>query len=172
MIIKSLKIHIILILMITFTGCSVHYVPQPYPVGGDRVPPLKVKQAVDIINTQIDTKFKVPIGPDKYMKGNLREWTDTAVQVLKTELKKNDIAVSDGASKMLKLSVTRVNMFSGTWNTRCILYIKVETGDGYAKEFEGNNLSPEGFQIAGPFAVTNAVAAMLNNDKILGYLEK
>ncbi len=172
MIFKPLKIHIILILIITFTGCSIHYAPQPYPVGRDMVPTLKVKQAVDIINTQTDTKFKVPIGPKKYMKGNLREWTDTAVEVLKTELKKNDIAISDGASKMLKLSITRVNMFGGTWNTRCILYLKVETGDGYTKEFEGNNLSPEGFQVAGPFAVTNAVAAMLNNDKILGYLKK
>ena len=166
MIFKLLKINIILILAIIFTGCSIHYVPQPYPVGRDMVPKLKVKQAVDIINSQSKTKFKIPIGPHEYMRGNLQAWTDTAVEVLKTELKKNDIAVSDGAAKKLKLSVTRVNIFSGTWNTQCILYLKVETGDGYAKEFEGNNLSPEGFQVAGPFAVTNAVAAMLNNDKI------
>ena len=94
------------------------------------------------------------------------------MEVLKTELKKNDITVSEDAPKVLKLTVTKVYMFCGTWNARCILYLRVETGDGYTKEFEGNNSSPEGYKGAGPLAVTKAVAAMLNNDKILGYLRK
>ncbi|NVM20743.1 MAG: hypothetical protein HWN68_03050 [Desulfobacterales bacterium] len=170
---RPCKMLLILILLITCSGCSTRYVPQPYPIKPEMVPNLSAAQAVAIVNVQTDTKFKVPIGPDGHMKGNLREWTDTAVEVLKTELKKNDITISEDAPKVLKLSVTKVYMFCGTmWNARCILYLKVETGDGYAKEFEGNNFSLEGFKGASPFAVTKAVAAMLNNDKILSYLKK
>jgi len=129
-------------------------------------------QAVSIINAQTQEKFKARVGEDTYIKGDLREWTDAAVEVLKTELRKNDIAVSEAAPKVLKLAITKVYMFWGRWSVRCVLYLKVETGDGYAKEFEGNNSSPEGFRGASPLAVTKAVVAMLNDDRILGYLKK
>ena len=163
-----------LILLITCSGCSPRFVPQPYPMKPEMVPELSASQPVTIVNAQRRKSFKVPIGPDDNMKGNLRKWTDTAVEVLKTELKKNDIVISEDAPKVLNLAITKVYMFSESvmWNARCVLYLKVETGDGYSKEFEGNSFSLDGYRGASPLAVTKAVAAMLNDDNILGYLKK
>lgn len=170
----SCKILMMLILLITCSGCSARYVPQPYPMKSEMVPELSASQAVTIVNAQNRKWFKVPIGPNAHMKGNLRKWTNIAVEVLKTELKKNDIIISGGAPKVLKLAITKVYMFCGSvmWNARCVLYLKVETGDGYTKEFEGNNFSVNGYRGASPLAVTKAVAAMLNDGNILGYLKK
>jgi hypothetical protein len=137
------------------------------------VPEFGVRQAITIVNAQKSKTFKVPIGPDENMKGNLKQWTNTAVEVLKTELKKHDMTISEDAPKVLKLAITKVHMFSGVraWNTRCVVYLQAETGDGYIKEYEGSSFSLEGYREASPLAVTKAVAAMLHDNTILAYLK-
>ena len=73
-------------------------------------------------------------------------------------------------TKELKLAITRVNLFWGAWAIRCILSLRVETGDGYIQEFEGNNASPSTLYRACDGAVTKAVAALLNDGQIRQYL--
>jgi len=93
-----------------------------------------------------------------------------AAGLLKVELEKRGTKITKGAPKELRVSISRVNLFWGAWAIRCILYLSVETGDGYSKEYEGNNTSPWTLYRACDGAVTKAVAALLNDGKIRSYL--
>ena len=77
----------------------------------------------------------------------------------------------ENAQKELKLTVTQARLYWGFSAIRCIVYLKVETGDGYSNEFEGNNASPATLYRACDGAITRAVAAMLNDDMILNYIK-
>ena len=101
--------------------------------------------------------------------GNLKMWTDTAVGLTKSELEKREVAVIEGLSKTLKLSITRANL---VWKFRvveCMLNLNVETGDGYAVNFEVTNASTDLYDSCDG-AVTKAVAAMFCDDGIRNYL--
>jgi hypothetical protein len=148
-------------------------VPREYPINPVMVPELSVSQPVSLINGQSDNK-EILIGKymgHKYM-GNFTEWTDVAVSLLQTELQKRDINVTEDAPKLLKLSITQAEIIPGMWAIRCILNLKVETGDGYTVDLEGNNASPATLYRAIDGAVTRAVTALLNDDNILDYLKK
>ena len=72
---------------------------------------------------------------------DLHQWTDTAVDLLKTELENRGMVVADGEQKELRLAITDAKVYMGFWLMRCILYLKVETGDGYVNEFKANKAS-------------------------------
>ncbi|MGA1840654.1 MAG: hypothetical protein ACMUIU_08515 [bacterium] len=170
---RQWKITIIFFLLVVFCGCTHHYVPREYPINPAMVPELNVSQPIRLINVQPDNKETL-LG--KYMghkwMGNLTEWTDVAVSLLRTELQKRDINVTEDASKELKLNITKAELIWGAWAIRCILNLRVETGDGYTVDLEGNNASPATLYRAIDGAVTKAVTAMLNDDNILNYLKK
>lgn len=162
---------LIFFLLMVFCGCTHHYVPREYPINPVMVPEFSVSQPVSLINVQTDNKT---IRIHKYFghkwTGNLTEWTGTAVSLLNTELQKRGISISEDASKVLKLSITQAEIIQGAWAIRCILNLKVETGDGYTADFEGNNASPATLYRAIDGAITRAVTALLNDDNILKYL--
>jgi hypothetical protein len=81
------------------------------------------------------------------------------------------ITVTGDAEKELKLSVTHANGYQGFAALRCIITLRVETGEGYTKEFEGNNTSPWTLYRACDGAVTKAIEAMLNDEEILKYIK-
>ncbi len=75
--------------------------------------------------------------------GDLKSWTNTAISLLRVELEKRGFRITTDAKKELKLAITPDPKVIGVANflTRCILYLKVETGKGYIKQYEGNNIS-------------------------------
>ena len=111
---RQWKITIIFFLLVVFYGCTHHYMPREYPINPAMVPELNVSQPVRLINMQTDNK-EILIGKHmghKWM-GNLTEWTDVAVSLLRTELQKRNIDVTEDAPKVLKLSITRAELISG-----------------------------------------------------------
>ena len=170
---RIFKIIVIFVLLIAFMGCSKVYKPSQYPLKTGMIPEFRGGQPVNILNVQTNTR-KIMLCREGYTNvyGNLHDWTETAVGLLKTELEKRDIVVAEDAPKVLKLAVNKANIYPGFCSMRCILYLKVETGDGYIAEFEGNNLSPWDYKRASSGAMTRAVGAMLNDNKILNYLKE
>lgn len=166
------KVVIVFILLTGFSGCTHYYVPKQYPMKPGMVPEFSASQRVTIINAQT-SKGKILIGAQAGHKwiGDLQKWTDTAAGLLKTELEKRGATVTEGAPKVIKLAITKANLYWGVLQIRCILYLEAETGDGYTGEFEGNNASGWTLYRACDGAVTRAVAAMLNDDKILSYIK-
>jgi hypothetical protein len=110
--------------------------------------------------------------------GDLNEWTNQAIELLSHELTQRKVSLSRDAAKTLRLAVTRGTLSSELTGVRCIIVLRVTTGEGYSKEYEGNNIhraSPFGEMAryyAGANALTEAVIALLNDDAIIRYLQE
>jgi len=172
MLVRLCKNFVITVQLIVFLGCTHYYVPQQYPLKLEMIPEFKGNQPISVKNTHTSNNIVLlgSQGGHKWM-GDLQKWTDTAVGLFKSELGKRDVIITEDAQKELKLTVTKANIYWGFAAIRCIVYLKVETGDGYTREFEGNNPSPWTLYRACDGAITRAVAAMLNDDMILNYIK-
>lgn len=169
---KTCKLFILFILFVFSFGCTHYYVPNQHPVTPGMVPDFSGHDSVAVINTYESGKMTLigTQGAHKWM-GDMRLWTDTAVGVLENELQLRGIKVTGEGAKELKLAITHANVYWGFATIRCILSLKVETGEGYTNIFEGNNSSPWTLYRACDGAVTRAVEAMLNDENILKYLK-
>lgn len=163
---------IIIIFLTAIFGCTHYYTPKQYPLKPGMVEKLRTNQPVTIVNDQPDTENKIigGQGGHKWL-GNLNQWTDTAIRLLKSEFEKRDITVVENSPKVLYLKINDANFYWGFFQIRCILYLTARTGGGYENEFKGNNASGWTIYRAADGAVTRAVAAMLNDHKIREYLE-
>ncbi len=155
-----------------FMGCTHFYAPKQYPLKPEMIPELSGSGAVTVLNGYTGPKVLL-IGAQgaHSWKGDMQKWTGTAVGLLKSELQKRGFDITQGAPKELKLVVTRANLYWGFAAIRCILFLEVETSDGYTNEYEGNNASGWTLDRACDGAVTRAIAAMLKDEKILAYLK-
>ena len=164
----SRKLLVLLMILFGFAGCTGRLVVKQYPMEEGMVPNFVGRQPVNVINAQ-DSAEEVlisQIGVHKYLV-DLQKVTDTAIKVLESELHERNIVTTIEAEKKIELAITDVDLGFA----RCILYLKVETGDGYTRVFTGYNNSPWKINRACGGAVTRAVAAMLNDDTILAYLK-
>jgi hypothetical protein len=163
------------LLLFSVFGCTRYYNPTEttFPINESMVPKISGKGAIIIKNNQIHGKEFVLVSQSgTTWKGDLGKWTDTAVSYLTVELAKRNLIVTETAPKILKVSITDANAIFATWIIRCKLNMRVETGDGYIKEFVGNNTSPGTLFRAADGAVMRAVVAALNDQGIVAYLEK
>ena len=169
---KACWLFFLLTIMVLPIGCTHYYVPTQHPVTKGMVPDFSSISGVAVTNTYTSGKMTLigTQGVHKWM-GDMQLWTDTAVGVLEKELQLREINTEGEAAKELKLTVTHANTYWGFTSIRCILFMKVETGEGYENTFEGNNSSPWTLYRACDGAVTRAVEAMLNDDKILQYIK-
>jgi hypothetical protein len=164
-------------LLLVMSGCAVSHTPQVEPVEEGSLPQIQGKGTITIANVQPDTNVREfgRAGMGK-LQGDLHTWTEIAAQLLTTELTKAGLKVQAGGQKSIKISVVDLKLdVSGIdfvaamakGNAR----IKVETGDGYSKEYEGekNALRPPN---ACEKAVTEAVVNMLKDENIIAYLKK
>lgn len=163
---------IVFVLMLA-VGCTHMVVPKEYPVDQQKVPEFTADKPIDIINAQ-DKKEKVLLGTNighKFM-GNLREFTDTAIDTLKTELNKRDIRTSQDAEKKLKVAVTKIHFESGFSGFSCDVTIRIETNDGYIGDVEGHDTNFWYLFPAIHGALNHAVVALLNDASVLAYLQR
>ena len=175
---RQLNTSILLIVIACLIGCTHNYSVKPFPIKPGLIPDMNIDNSVHIVNAQDEGTINVfyRIGGSKWV-GDLSEWTHNAVELLKFEMKKRDIVISEDATKVLKLSITEGKLDSEFAGIRCIVQLKVQAGNGYTQTYEGNhrNSSPFAQQAryhAGAGAVTKAVTELLNDRKIIEYLEK
>lgn len=166
----------LLLLAMSF-GCAINHVPAAEPISAGAVPQIQGKGAIAIVNTQTDKSVR-DLGRAGFgnLQGDLNAWTETAVQLLGKELQKDGLKVQADGEKSIKIAVLDVKLgVSGLDFVAAIakgnVRIKVETGDGYTKEYEGekNALQPPS---ACEKALTEAVVNMLTDERIIEYLQK
>jgi len=173
----QLKKSLLLIVLAYLVGCTHNFSVKPFPIKPDLLPELNIKNSVHIVNAQNqgkNTVFKRG-GGSKWI-GDLGEWTGQAVDLLKFELNKQNVTITDDADKILKLAITEGKLSSEFSGIRCVVILKVEAGNGYTQKYEGNhrNSSPiaeQARRYAGAGAVTRAVTDLLNDREIIEYLE-
>lgn len=164
-----------LLFLFAVAGCTRYYNPTEttFPINESMVPAFAGKGTITVESMQPHGKEFVLVSQSgTTWKGDLGKWTDTAVNYLTLELTKRNLVVTGTAQKKLKVSITDANAIFATWIIRCKLNLRVETDDGYVREFEGNNTSPGTLFRAADGAVMKAVVAALNDPEIVAYLEK
>lgn len=103
--------------------------------------------------------------------GNLNSWTSTAVCLTKKALREKGFRITQKAEKRLLIFITpKFDMIAYPFLSRCIVFLKVKTGDGYTQEYEGNNISFDSLENIFGGAVKLAVEKLLIDDNILAYL--
>jgi hypothetical protein len=154
-----------------FCGCISSYVPSEHEIGANRIPPFKPSGSVRLTNAQESSKdTSITISPSTFTV-NYRKYTEIAIRLLKRELRKKGTIVSGYGAKEIKLAIVdlRVNRMPGTM--RCFVNYTVKTGDGYVRGNEVVGASWD-FQTAIDMAVANVAVGVLNDEKILNFLEK
>jgi hypothetical protein len=166
----------LLVLSMSF-GCAMSHIPKAEPVDTGTVPQIQGKGVISIVNVQSDKSVR-ELGRAGYgkLQGDLFTWTDAAVQLLGTEMQKAGLSVQANGEKSIKIAVLDVKLgVSGIDFVAALakgnVTIKVETGDGYTKEYTGekNAIQPPN---ACEKALTEAVVNMLKDGKIVEYLGK
>lgn len=163
------------LLLILFSGCggTFYVVPSPQDVNPNKVQDIKLNNTINIVNIQ-QLKTNVPIGVMSFTKheANLNEWTDKAIQLLKSELQKRGGEVSEDGLKVLSLSVLNAHVETRSFGsgTRCKLTLHVKTGNGYSTDISVVNNAGIGVERPTGGAITLAITELLNDEKILHYL--
>ncbi|MBN1473231.1 MAG: hypothetical protein JW914_01320 [Syntrophaceae bacterium] len=176
---KLISIIVFLIITVIFSGCTRNYVVKPFNIEPALVPKFQANGSINLINAQIPGTQKVfRSGPAINWVGDLYEWTGQAIELLASELEQRKMKVSPDSAKTLKLSVTEGKLLREATGVRCVITLKVIAGNGYSKEFIGENIhraSPFGEMAryyAGANALTEAVIAILNDKELIRYFEE
>jgi len=163
----------VLFMLVVIYGCTSgrFYVPKQVPIKPGTVlkPEYNIVCSVNLINNQKSSR-RVHIGDYTHKwSANRLMWTDTAVGLLKDELVKRGMIISEKSPKSLKLSITRVKLFWGFDAIGCILNLNVITGDGYVVNLEETGTAKDLYESCDT-AVSKAVAAMFKDRGIQDYL--
>jgi hypothetical protein len=157
------------------SGCAVLHAPKADPIAAGAIPRIHGKGTISVANAQEDKTVRV-LGKAGFgtLKGDLNSWTEAAVALLGKELEKAGLKVQAGGEKSIKVTVLDVTLgVSGIDFVAAVakgnVRIKVETGDGYVKEYSGekNAAQPPS---ACDKALTEAVANILRDERIGSYL--
>lgn len=165
-----------ILLILGLSGCSrtQNYTPVASTFKMDSIKEFSTNNSISLINTQKSTNnIQFATRGAITFQGNLKEWTNTAIEITKRELTKRNMTIKDeDISKKLKLSIEMARGTFGFWVMRTEIRLMVETEDGYNNVYIGDNRSPMSLYRAVDGAVMRAVASMLNDPKIISYLKK
>ncbi len=109
--------------------------------------------------------------PAVTLKVNYRQYTEIALKSLKKELEKKGVTIAAGGPKEIKLAVVDLKMIVMPGRSTCVLNYTVMTGDGYIRGMESTGASWNS-RVAIDMAVANVTVGVLNDQRILDYLEK
>jgi hypothetical protein len=173
----SSKLAVVAMSIAMTSGCAVLHVPKADPVAAGAIPAIHGKGTVSLVNSQSDKTVRT-LGRAGFgkLQGDLYSWTEAAIVLLGTEVEKAGLKVQSGGEKTIKVTVVEVKLgVSGIDFVAAIakgnVRIKVETGDGYVKEYSGekNALQPPS---SCDKALTEAVSNVLKDARIVSYLSK
>jgi len=173
----QLKKSVVLMALVFLVGCTHNFNVKPFPIKPDLLPQLNIQRTVQIVNAQDQGKnniFKSGAG-SKWI-GDLGLWTQGAVELVELVLNNQNVTLADDADKTLKLAITGGKLSTEFAGIRCVVKLDVEAGNGYSQTYEGNhrNSSPiaeQARRYAGAGSVSKAVTQLLNDRKIIQYLE-
>ncbi len=176
--IKVFSLLVVLAAGIFLAGCAMtlHYVPSIHPVDPALVPDLKGDEAVCVVNISTATGETV-LGISNEgsgqtcIMGDLHKWTNTAAALLMLELQKRGFIIRDCGedTKAVKLAIKSVHIEMDV-GSRCYVTLYLETGDGYNRNYVSYNAFPTADR-ASDGAVIRAIIAVLNDKKIIDYLQ-
>jgi len=165
--ISFLSIYILVVL----AGCTLNYVPKPSPIEPQNIPALNVKQPVELVNVQaLDSEIALSMSTSTVMV-NLHDYTETVIALIKGGLQKKEVLVEKNADKVINLAVIDVGMspLSGSFKCDLNFTVEMEGTPLFGMEVSAQNWN---FQKAIDLAIAEAALWILNDERIIRYLEK
>ena len=162
--------------MLLSTGCiSYHTNTKGRPVRENAVQAVTASQPIALKNDAPaagDQQIGRWIGWKVY--GDLHKFTGSAIETLKMELDRQKVAVSDTGAKSLALAVCSARAQQGAFKFRVTVSLKVKTGGGLEKTYEGRQNYMNGYATtsAVEFSLAHCVEQMLSDPEILAYLKQ
>jgi len=163
-----------LILVFYFlSGCTINYIPKKYPIKSNAIPHFTSLKPITIINALKGCPKEVIVGvADPYTHvGDLSSYTQTAVDLLVSELEKKNIPTLENGKKVIRLEVLKASLFYSGFTYKTNIILKAEIGSGYDREYHVINSSGL-YDRSIDGAVTKSVTALLNDPQIIAYIEK
>ena len=159
-----------MLVVMVLAACTIHYVPKPSPEEPIVIPVFKPGQPVAIVNKTAPREVVLPV-PTYDLRVDYRQYADSAIQLLKSELEKRDGVVQTSASREIGLDFTDIRIVPSLGRFRAVINFTVTTGDGYERGVEASDVNWN-FQKAIDGAIVNVVKATLTNDRVRQYLSE
>ncbi len=166
------KAHIgIFLLTLVLFGCTVRHVPEISSLAPGQVPDFRPAGPVKLVNAQPSSENSISPLPPGNLSVNYREYTDSALELIRKEISNRGGMISGNAPKVIKLAITNIRIESPPSSFTCIINYTIETGDRYLRQFQVTS-SNWNVYVAIDNCVANVAISVLNNKNVLSYLEK
>jgi len=169
---------VILILLLIITGCARKhdYIWNEYPITPDRISSqisFTEGQEIRIIKGKSnDSKiFLGNVGPLQYY-GSEQSLTDGIVDQLVKEMRNKRLEIKNTAEKSLEIAVNRSKFNRGMWRLAATLEFTVKFGNGKIKSYTVTNSSPDTVYRTYNGAVALAVIEIINDPKVLNFINE
>lgn len=171
--------HVIILLFCLvplFQGCVSKHVPKPVIVDVPEFNVIDKTIQVNLVNVQTNSDDVIfgSYGAGK-LGGNLKTWTDAAIETIRKSLEDKGVEISSSALKTLKISITEVVVgTSGVPMVASLANVKisldVQTGEGNTHTYTETKkaMNPPW---ASNEAMKAVVEAMLSDKSIMEYLQ-
>ncbi|VAW97619.1 hypothetical protein MNBD_GAMMA21-2155 [hydrothermal vent metagenome] len=140
----------------------------------DKVLPLVAGKSVALENYYTNSK-QVTIfegSNSTRLKGDLQQYTDATLNILKSELTKRDVIVSDTGFKTINLKISDVQATNKPFNKTTSVKLTVSLGNGKSSTITAN------YQTAGSSAqsldgaIIAAITQLLKSEFLVGYINQ
>ena len=155
------------------TGCTFHLVAEPARLDSARLSRFQGNPGVALLNAQSSTEM-VEIGSagmGRTLEGNLHQWTEATLGLLRAELAREGVAVSDASPKTLKIAISGASLTTGGWGFRCKVQMAVTLGDGHTETVEGSR-GGGNFHTVCNNSITDAAFNMITNQTVRDYIAR
>ena len=130
---------IFLLFILSISGCTFYITPTEIPMKpGMVMQRYESLVPIAITNNQPNTD-NVGIVKGKMVFANLNQWTELAIEILKTEFLNNNIYVSYDSNKRLARSIVNAQVTQEVGVMRANLELNVVTGGGQNKTYRITN---------------------------------
>ena len=163
-------------ILIFATACVQTHEMVPVPDTHELDPILEFSSSnsIALVNVQEnDTVEEYSRNGSARFVASYRQWTDVIISILSRELSARGMIIDDNAEKKIELAVVNGITEIGFWRTETQAVLEASLGDGYDARVVGINNNTMGAanrrQVDG--ALMRAVAQLLNDPKVIAYLE-
>ena len=155
------------------SGCATKSVARPKGFPEGVLDGKQSSEFVTLVNSQMANEF-VEIGTagmGRSLHGNLTQWTDSAIELLREKLTESGVTVTDKSSKTISLTITDAKMSTtaGGWGFKCAVTLRVEYAEVIRENFVGERGSWKYIDVCDA-GIAEAVANLLRDEKMQRYL--
>ncbi len=140
----------------------------------DKILPLVAGKSVALENYYTNSK-KVTIFEESNstrLKGDLQQYTDATLNILKSELIKRDIIVSDTGFKTIKLKISDVQATNKPFNKTTSLKLTANLGNGKSSTITATYQTGGSSAQSLDGAIIAAITQLLKSEFLVGYINQ